>query len=152
MFTKPGGLIGSAFGVEVMRCCRGQTVPCGDAAPRRAWWLQRAWWLLSKGEGADPGPRNGRYANRDTPLMFPIVPPPPQIAVHKWTDQDFRDADEGQMPLGKATDEWAFGNVDEAVKKAAAVHTDILHPSRASCRHCGGRHVGGPPAMSSGVE
>jgi xanthine dehydrogenase molybdenum-binding subunit len=51
----------------------------------------------------------------------PAGPPPPQIQVHKWTDEDFRNAGEGQMPLGKATDEWVFGNVDEAMKKADLV-------------------------------
>jgi xanthine dehydrogenase molybdenum-binding subunit len=51
----------------------------------------------------------------------PAGPPPPQIAVHKWTDDDFRNAGDGQMPLGKATDEWVFGNVDEAMKKADLV-------------------------------
>src|SRR5581483_12256566 len=35
---------------------------------------------------------------------------PPQIAVWKWTDEDFAKAGDGQMPLGKATDEWVFGN------------------------------------------
>jgi len=51
----------------------------------------------------------------------PAGPPPPQIAVWKWTDEDFKNAPEGQMPLGKATDEWVFGNVDEAMKKADLV-------------------------------
>src|SRR5262245_22610607 len=32
----------------------------------------------------------------------PAGPPPPQIAVLKWTDDDFRNAPEGQMPTGKA--------------------------------------------------
>jgi len=51
----------------------------------------------------------------------PAAPPAPQITVVKWTDDDFRNAGEGQMPLGKATDEWTFGNVDEALKKSDLV-------------------------------
>src|SRR6516164_6009912 len=47
------------------------------------------------------------------------APPPPQIAVWKWTDEDFRNAGEGQMPTGKATDEWTFGKVDVSMKSAA---------------------------------
>src|SRR5439155_5278828 len=31
---------------------------------------------------------------------------------------DFRNGGDGQMPLGKATDEWQFGNVEEGLKKA----------------------------------
>jgi CO/xanthine dehydrogenase Mo-binding subunit len=38
--------------------------------------------------------------------------------VWKWTDEDFAKAGPGQMPMGKATDEWAFGNVEEGFKKA----------------------------------
>jgi CO/xanthine dehydrogenase Mo-binding subunit len=49
------------------------------------------------------------------------APPPPQIAVWKWTDEDFKNAGEGQMPTGKATDEWTFGKVDEAMKSADLV-------------------------------
>jgi xanthine dehydrogenase molybdenum-binding subunit len=48
-------------------------------------------------------------------------PPPPQLAVWKWTDEDFKNAGEGQMPLGKFTDEWTFGNVEEGLKKADLV-------------------------------
>src|SRR5262245_43293816 len=49
------------------------------------------------------------------------APPPPQVVVWKWTDEDFKNAGAGQMPLGKATDEWSFGNVDDAMKKADLV-------------------------------
>src|SRR5262249_19169005 len=49
------------------------------------------------------------------------APPPPQIAVWKWTDEDFKAAGDGQMPLGKASDEWTFGKVDEAMKSADLV-------------------------------
>jgi CO/xanthine dehydrogenase Mo-binding subunit len=63
---------------------------------------------------AAPGARGGRGA-------APAGPPPPQIAVWKWTNEDFANAKDGQMPLGKASDEWVFGNVDEAMKKADLV-------------------------------
>ncbi|MBI3490357.1 MAG: xanthine dehydrogenase family protein molybdopterin-binding subunit [Acidobacteria bacterium] len=49
------------------------------------------------------------------------APAPPQIAVWKWTDEDFAAAKDGQMPLGKATDEWSFGNIEEGFKKADLV-------------------------------
>ncbi len=51
----------------------------------------------------------------------PAAPAPPQVAVWKWTEQDFKDAPDGQMPLGKATDEWTFGKVDDAMAKADLV-------------------------------
>src|SRR5207247_1476821 len=46
---------------------------------------------------------------------------PPQIAVWKWTEEDFANAKDGQMPMGKATDEWVVGNIDEGFKKADLV-------------------------------
>jgi xanthine dehydrogenase molybdenum-binding subunit len=49
------------------------------------------------------------------------APAPPQIAILKWTDDDFKNAGEGQMPTGKATDEWTFGNLEEGFKKADLV-------------------------------
>ena len=63
--------------------------------------------------GADAA-RGGRGRGRGGAPAFA----PPQIAVWKWTDEDFAKAGDGQMPLGKATDEWQFGNVDEGFKKA----------------------------------
>jgi xanthine dehydrogenase molybdenum-binding subunit len=49
------------------------------------------------------------------------APPAPQIAIWKWTADDFANAGEGQMPLGKFTDEWTFGNVEEALTKSDLV-------------------------------
>jgi CO/xanthine dehydrogenase Mo-binding subunit len=51
----------------------------------------------------------------------PAGPPPPQIAVWKWTDADFAAAKPGEMPLGKFTDEWMVGNVEDALKKSDLV-------------------------------
>jgi xanthine dehydrogenase molybdenum-binding subunit len=56
------------------------------------------------------GGRGGRGAG--------AAPAPPQIAIWKWTDEDFAKAGANQMPMGKATDEWVFGNIDEGFKKA----------------------------------
>src|SRR5262245_53860068 len=61
----------------------------------------------ARGQAADAGRGAGRGRGG------PAGPPPPQIAVLKWTDEDFANAGEGQMPLGKATDEWTVGKVEE---------------------------------------
>jgi xanthine dehydrogenase molybdenum-binding subunit len=65
---------------------------------------------------AAPGARGGRGGPGAG-----AAPPPPQIAVWKWTDEDFANAKDGQMPMGKATDEWVFGNIEEGFKKADLV-------------------------------
>jgi len=66
------------------------------------------------GEGG--GRRGGRAGRGGAPAFAP-----PQIAVWKWTQEDFDKAGPNQMPLGKATDEWTFGNIEEGFKKAALV-------------------------------
>jgi len=58
------------------------------------------------------------------------VPPPPapgqapaRPAVErlKWTAEDFAAATDGQMPMGRATEEWVHGDLDAAFAKAALV-------------------------------
>ncbi|HUE86132.1 MAG TPA: xanthine dehydrogenase family protein molybdopterin-binding subunit [Vicinamibacterales bacterium] len=42
----------------------------------------------------------------------PGQPARPTIQRLKWTDGDFAEAAEGRMPMGKAAEEWAFGDLD----------------------------------------
>src|SRR5581483_3877879 len=69
----------------------------------------------ARGQAADAG-RGGRGRGAGAG-----APAPPQIAVWKWTEDDFRNAQPGQMPMGKPTDEWTYGNVEEGLKKADLV-------------------------------
>jgi CO/xanthine dehydrogenase Mo-binding subunit len=39
----------------------------------------------------------------------------------KWTDEDFANAAPGQLPLGKTTDEWAFGDLEAGFAQADLV-------------------------------
>lgn len=55
------------------------------------------------------------------PNAKPGPPPPPEVSVLKWTKEDFAAAKEGQLPMGKAADEWQLGDVDAAMKSAALV-------------------------------
>ncbi len=51
-------------------------------------------------------------------------PPPPQqpaIVELKWTEEQFADAKEGRLPMGKAPEEWSYGDVDAGFKNAALV-------------------------------
>lgn len=45
----------------------------------------------------------------------------PQLAVLKWTDEDFAAEKEGKLPMGQAPDEWSYGDVDAGFKNAALV-------------------------------
>ena len=40
------------------------------------------------------------------------------MQVLKWTDADFAAAGPGQLPMGKATDEWAVGDLEAGFKQA----------------------------------
>ena len=48
-------------------------------------------------------------------------PPPPSVQELKWTQADFDAAKEGELPMGKPTDEWEFGDWEKGLKEAALV-------------------------------
>ena len=47
--------------------------------------------------------------------------PQPEVREVKWTDSDFAQAKDGELPMGKATDEWSFGDLEAGFKSAAVV-------------------------------
>jgi CO/xanthine dehydrogenase Mo-binding subunit len=49
------------------------------------------------------------------------APASPQVQELKWTDEDFAAAENGQLPLGKATDEWVVGDLEAGFKQADLV-------------------------------
>src|ERR1700688_2828341 len=51
----------------------------------------------------------------------PPSPPTPTIGELKWTKEDFANAKEGQLPMGKTPGEWSYGDLDAAFKNAALV-------------------------------
>ena len=57
------------------------------------------------------------------PAPAPGAPPspPPTIGELKWTEADFADAKDGQLPMGKTPDQWSYGDLDAGFKNAALV-------------------------------
>ena len=51
----------------------------------------------------------------------PAPPPRPEVVELKWTEADFAAAPPGQMPMGKAADEWVVGDIEAGFKEAALV-------------------------------
>jgi xanthine dehydrogenase molybdenum-binding subunit len=51
----------------------------------------------------------------------PPAPAPPKVQEWKWTAEDFAAASKGQLPIGKAPDEWKVGDVDAALAQADLV-------------------------------
>src|ERR1700722_9038122 len=48
-------------------------------------------------------------------------PGPPEVTELKWTKADFGEEKHGRLPMGKAPDEWSYGDVDSGFKNAALV-------------------------------
>ncbi len=44
-----------------------------------------------------------------------------EIQPIKWTEQDFSDAAEGQLPMGEAPEQWAYGDLEAGFRDAALV-------------------------------
>jgi xanthine dehydrogenase molybdenum-binding subunit len=51
----------------------------------------------------------------------PPAPSGPKVQELKWTEEDFAAAGNGQLPLGKHTDEWQVGDLEAGFKQAAVV-------------------------------
>jgi CO/xanthine dehydrogenase Mo-binding subunit len=78
-------------------------------------------------ESLRPTGANGRT---DGNVWFPAPPaapgaggqpPRPKVATLKWTDEDFAAAPEGGLPMGKAPDEWSYGDLDAGFRAAAVI-------------------------------
>src|SRR5881227_2940300 len=78
-------------------------------------------------ESLRPNGANGRLEGN---VWFPAEggapaaggsPPRPKLQTLKWTDQDFADAPEGALPIGKAPEEWSYGDLDAGFRDAALV-------------------------------
>src|SRR6266481_1686958 len=76
---------------------------------------------------------NGPNARTDGNAWVRVPPPPPkpgekppavtppELHTVKWTNEDFEDAKEGRLPLGKPSEEWKVGDVEAGLKNAALV-------------------------------
>ena len=74
----------------------------------------------------------GPNARTDGNVWVRVTPPPPkpgerppvtppELHTLKWTSQDFEEAKQGRLPLGKETEEWHVGDIDAGFKNAALV-------------------------------
>lgn len=51
----------------------------------------------------------------------PAGPTLPEVVELKWTEADFAEARGGQLPMGKAPEEWSYGDLEAGFKSAALV-------------------------------
>ena len=55
------------------------------------------------------------------PGQPPPPPPAPAVQELKWNEADFADMKDGKLPMGKATDEWTYGDWEAGLKQADLV-------------------------------
>jgi len=82
--------------------------------------------VLDPLESLRPGGPNPRMEGNiwiEPPTAAPGGPPspPPTIGELKWTEADFANAQDGQLPMGKTPREWSYGDLDAGFKNAALV-------------------------------
>ena len=68
-----------------------------------------------------PGGPNPRTDGNVWTRPAPPAQGQPQVATLKWTDADFAGVKENRLPMGKAPDEWTYGDLDAGFKNAALV-------------------------------
>jgi CO/xanthine dehydrogenase Mo-binding subunit len=87
-------------------------------------------------ESLRPGSPNARSEGnvwvRPQPGAQGAPPAGPQVQELKWTDEDFAAAGEGQLPLGKHTDEWVVGDIDAGFKQADLILDETFVGSNTS--------------------
>src|SRR5277367_5780027 len=73
--------------------------------------------------GPNPRMDGNVWVEPPGPPPAPGAPPkpPPHIGELKWTDADFANAKDGQLPMGKTPKEWSYGDLDAGFKSAALI-------------------------------
>jgi xanthine dehydrogenase molybdenum-binding subunit len=73
---------------------------------------------------------NGASGRREGNVWVPAAPPAPgasgppprpTLRTLKWSDQDFASAPQGGLPMGEATEQWAYGDLEAGFKDAAVI-------------------------------
>ncbi len=75
--------------------------------------------------GPNPRTDGNVWVQAPAPPSAPGAPPPaplpPMVAELKWTEQDFADAKEGRLPMGKTSDEWSYGDLEAGYRDATLI-------------------------------
>ena len=72
-----------------------------------------------------PGGPNAR-SDGNVGMVFPPPIPATPVQTFKWTAADFAKVNEGQLPMGKAVEEWAYGDVDAGFAQSKLVYDETF--------------------------
>jgi CO/xanthine dehydrogenase Mo-binding subunit len=84
-------------------------------------------WVVDPLDSLRPGGPNARRAGNVWAAPQPPTPgqppAPPALETLKWTDEDFAndEGDPGRLPMGRAVEEWSFGDLEAGFTKADLV-------------------------------
>jgi len=82
---------------------------------------QRLPFVVDPLETLRPGSPNPRTDGNVWVRPAPPNPPQPRIAELKWSHEDFASFHQGRLPMGKAPDQWSYGDLESGFKNAALV-------------------------------
>ena len=68
-----------------------------------------------------PNPRMDGNVWTRPPATRTQGPGAPEVTELKWTKADFGEEKHGRLPMGKAPDQWSFGDLDSGFKNAALI-------------------------------
>jgi CO/xanthine dehydrogenase Mo-binding subunit len=114
-------------GEPILAVCAVDELTAADAIEKIRLDLEPLPFVIDPLDSLRPGGPNARLQGNvwmrpaPPPNAKPGPPPPLQRAVLKWAEADFAGEKEGQLPMGKATDEWQVGDVEAAMKGAALI-------------------------------
>ncbi len=72
-----------------------------------------------------PGGPNAR-SDGNVGMVFPPPIPATPVQTFKWTAADFAKASDGQLPEGRAVEEWSYGEVDAGFAKSKLVYDETF--------------------------
>ncbi|MGA8103883.1 MAG: xanthine dehydrogenase family protein molybdopterin-binding subunit [Candidatus Acidiferrales bacterium] len=82
---------------------------------------QRLPFVIDPLETLRPGSPNPRTDGNVWVRPAPPNQPLPQVTELKWTHADFAEFNQGRLPMGKAPDQWSYGDLESGFKSAALV-------------------------------
>jgi len=94
---------------------------CAEAIERIKIDFEELPFVIDPLESLRPGGPNPREDGNVWVRPEPPAPPIPQLTNIKWTEEDFKEYDQGKLPMGHAPDEWSFGDLDAGFKNAALI-------------------------------
>ena len=111
-------------GEPILAVCAVDELTCAEAIEKIRIDYERLPHVVDPLVSLRPGGPNARAEGNTwiRPVAVQGQPPqPPQVKEIKWTQADFDAAKDGQLPMGKATEEWAFGDWEAGLKNADLV-------------------------------